>query len=282
MLDSAMGTQLERRGVHARLPLWSAWALLERPEVVSEIHRDEIAAGADVLTANTFRTHRRTLAKEGLERQSTELTQKAVHLAREAARGVRGPVFVVGSLSPLEDCYRPDLVAEKDVLEEEHAVQARALLSAGVDGILVETQNTVREVVAAAGAARATGLPVIASIVTDGGGRLLSGESIEAAVAALKPIAVDALSINCVPAPLLADDLGRLARAAPENALAAYGNLGPPAEAAGTRFTQELTPGEYAELAREWWSQGARILGGCCGTTAAHTRALRALLDSLS
>jgi methionine synthase I (cobalamin-dependent) len=280
LLDSAMGTELERRGAPTRLPLWSARALLEAPEVVRAIHRDDVAAGADILTANTFRTHRRTLAREGLGERCAELTHKAVTLAREAVADAGRPVFVVGSLSPLEDCYSPDLVADDQALETEHGAQAQTLLSAGVDGILVETHNTIRELVTAVRAAKATGLPVIASMVTDGEGHLLSGEPIEVAARALEPLSPDALSINCVPASWLARDLMRLASAAPGIALAAYGNLGPPTGEGGTIFAHDVPPPEYAELARDWLTLGARIIGGCCGTTSAHTAALRQILDS--
>lgn len=276
-----MGTELERRGAATRLPLWSARALLEAPDAVREIHRDDVAAGADILTANTFRTHRRTLAQEGLGERCAELTRKAVTLAREAVADAGRPVFVVGSLSPLEDCYSPDLVPEDSALEKEHGAQAQALLSAGVDGILVETHNTVRELAAAVHAAKATGLPVIASMVTDGEGHLLSGESIDEAARAVEPLRPDLLSINCVPAGRLARDLERLDAATPGVPLAAYGNLGPPTGEGGTIFAFDVPPAQYAELAFEWLTIGARIIGGCCGTTSAHTAALRRMLDSL-
>ncbi|HSS45311.1 MAG TPA: homocysteine S-methyltransferase family protein [Thermoanaerobaculia bacterium] len=281
LLDSAMGTELERRGVSTGLPLWSARALLEAPDVVRAIHRDDVAAGADILTANTFRTHRRTLAREGMGERAAELTRTAVALAREAARDAGRPVFVAGSLSPLEDCYSPNLVAENEALEREHHAQAAALSSAGVDAILVETHNTVRELVAAVRAARATGLPVIASMVTDGQGHLLSGEQFEEAARALEPLRPDVVSINCVPAGRLARDLHRLAAAAPGVSLAAYGNLGPPTGEGGTIFAFDIAPAKYAEFACEWLSVGARIIGGCCGTTSAHTAALKSLLNSL-
>jgi S-methylmethionine-dependent homocysteine/selenocysteine methylase len=275
-----MGTELERRGARTRLPLWSAWALIEAPEMVLAIHRDEAAAGAEILTANTFRTHHRTLAKENLESRSAELTRLAVSLAREAARAAGRSVFVAGSLSPLEDCYRPDLTPPGEALEREHAVQAEALASSGVDLILVETQNMVRELSAATRWAKATGLPVIASMITDGRGRLLSGESIEEAAAALASLRLDALSINCVPARDLGSDLSLLAKAAPGVPLAAYGNLGPPSGEGGTVFTHEISPEDYASLAQAWIGSGARIVGGCCGTTTAHTAALKRLIDS--
>jgi homocysteine S-methyltransferase len=94
VLDGATGTELERRGVATRLPLWSAAALDTHPEVVAAIHADYVAAGADVLTANTFRTQRRSLAHAGWEGRARELTRRAVSLARDAADG---RVLVFGS-----------------------------------------------------------------------------------------------------------------------------------------------------------------------------------------
>jgi S-methylmethionine-dependent homocysteine/selenocysteine methylase len=282
LLDVAMGTELQRRGADTRLPLWSARALVDAPDLVREIHREEITLGAEVLTANTFRTHQRTLAKRGLGARSRELTALAVRLAREAAVAAGRDVFVAGSQSPLEDCYRPDLVPEDSSLEREHGEQAESLAAAGVDLILLETHNTVREIVAAARAARATGLPFAASMVTDGEGRLLSGEAIEDAVRALEPLDPDVLSINCVPAGKLGADLGRLSAAAPGVPLAAYGNLGLPADDRGWAFTEELSPERYAELARGWLALGARIVGGCCGTRPPHTAALRYAISMAS
>ncbi len=277
LLDAALGTELERRGAAGPPPLWSAEALLRDPGAVSALHEAEVAAGAEILTANTFRTHRRTLAKAGRERDARFWTQRAIALAREAARGAARPVFVVGSLSPLEDCYRPELVPDDAALRAEHGAQADELARAGADAILVETQNTVRELAAAARAAKATGLPVIASIVTDGAKRLLSGEPIAAAVDALSKISPDALAINCVPARALAHDLGALEYAAPGAVIGAYGNVGHPGPDGSA---EQVSPEEYAALAREWLRAGARLVGGCCGTTSEHTAALRSMLDA--
>ena len=279
LLDSAMGTELQRRDANTTLPLWSAQALLKDPELVWTIHGDDAASGAEILTANTFRTHARTLAKAGMGERSAELSALAIQLAHQGA-SLRGrEIFVAGSLSPLEDCYRPDLAPDQASVEREHAAQARFLADAGVDLILAETHNSVREAKAAAQAARATGLPFVVSIVTDGAGRLLSGEPIAAAVDALLPLSPDALGINCVPARRLASDLEALAAAAPGCALAAYGNLGLPADGPGWAFTEDLEPPAYAEEARGWIARGARIVGGCCGTTSSHTRAVRQMID---
>src|SRR5215472_3037340 len=195
-----MGTELQRRETDTALPLWSARPLVEDPELVWTIHGDEVAAGADILTANTFRTHARSLARGGAGERAEELSALAVRLAHQAAATPGREMFVAGSLSPLEDCYRPDLVPGDAALAREHGTQARFLADAGVDLLLAETHNTVREAVAAGRAARDTGLPFIVSMVTDGAGRLLSGEPLAAAAEALLPLEPSALGVNCVPA----------------------------------------------------------------------------------
>ena len=279
LIDAAMGTELQRRDADTKLPLWSASALIRDPELVWTIHSDEVSAGAEILTANTFRTHARSLAKAGLAERSGELGALAVQLAHQAAAAPGRDIFVAGSLSPLEDCYRPDLVPDDAALAREHGAQARFLADAGVDLILAETHNTIREAAAALRAAKATGIPVFVSLVTDGKGSLLSGESIADAAKALLQLGPDALGINCVPAARLAGDLAVLAAAAPGVPLLAYGNLGLPDDSRGWAFTEELSPEEYAETARGWIERGARIVGGCCGTTPAHSRALRQAID---
>jgi homocysteine S-methyltransferase len=287
LLDSAMGTELQRRDADTTLPLWSARALLQDPELVWTIHGDEAGSGAEILTANTFRTHARTLAKAGMGSRAAELSALAIRLAHQAATvrdaSLRGrEIFVAGSLSPLEDCYRPDLAPDTTSMEREHAAQAGFLADAGVDVILAETHNTIREARAAAAAAKATGLPFVVSLVTDGKGRLLSGEPIAEAAPALLELSPDALGINCVPAASLSVDFAVLAASAPGVPLAAYGNLGLPAEGSGWAFADSLEPDAYADEARGWIARGARIVGGCCGTTSAHTRALAGLIAGLS
>ena len=116
LLDGATGTELERRGAKSALPLWSAHALLHDPALVGRIHADYVEAGAELLTANTFRTQRRTLERDGVGERAAALTARAVALARAAAAGGDRPVHVLGSAPPLEDCFRPDLVPDDDSL----------------------------------------------------------------------------------------------------------------------------------------------------------------------
>jgi S-methylmethionine-dependent homocysteine/selenocysteine methylase len=264
LLDSAMGTEIERRGMALDLPLWSARALLEKPDLVLQIHRDNVAAGADVLTANTFRTQRGRLEAAGIGDRAAELTRLAVALARRAARESRREVFVAGSAAPLADCYRPDLVADGETLKREHAAHAANLIEAGVDLVLVETMNTIREAQAAAAAAGGH-VPVVISYVTDGGGALLSGEPLEEAARAILPLRPAAVGVNCVSPRSIGKEVERIRDTASDVPVVAYANT----------LSDGISPEEYARLASGWMRSGARIVGGCCGTTPEHIAALR-------
>ncbi len=281
LLDGALGTELERRGVPTPLPLWSAAALIDHPDQVREIHEEYVRAGADVITADTFRTTPRSLRKAGHEAaEGRVLTQRAVALAGEAtdrARGARG-VLVAGALAPLEDCYRPDLTPDPELSVSEHTEQASFLARCGVDLILAETMNSIAEAMAAVRGARTTGLPVLVSFICKDGREILSGESLADAVRVLEPLKPDAILVNCAGPETAAECLltmGRVTRIP----LGCYPNAGQPDMDAGKWcFDPSWTPERFAEAAREWVARGAQIVGGCCGTTPDHIRAMRLAL----
>ena len=275
ILDGAMGTELQRRGVDTTLPLWSARALIDEPEAVLQIHLDYIAAGADIITTNTFRTTRRTFRRAGLPDRSSELTARAVEIARQATR-TAGPhtLLVAGSIAPLEDCYRPDLVPPEADLHEEHGELARRLDEAGVDILLLETMNTIREAVAACRQAVATGRETVVSFLCNNEGNLYSGELLEEAVRTIEPLGPAAFSLNCISPRFLPLAISRL-RAATGKPFAVYANVGLPGGEQGWHFTRETGEVEYAAHAARWVKEGAAIVGGCCGTTPAYISFLR-------
>ena len=285
LLDGAMGTELERLGVPTALPLWSAEAVLDSPDRVREVHEAYAEAGADILTAATFRTTMRSLAKAGrtgahLEKETEALTARAVTLAREArARAASGrDVWVAGALAPLEDCYRHDLVPDDAALEREHHDQAARLARAGADLLLIETMGTIREAVAASRAALATGLPVLTSFMTRNASEIAGGEPLADAVKAVDALEVDAILVNCVPAEIAMGCLA-IMTGITRTPIGCYANAGSPDLGRGTWcFDPEMTPERFAEHAADWVGLGAQIVGGCCGTSPVHIRALRAAL----
>ncbi len=275
LLDGAMGTELARRGLRTLLPLWSAHALIKAPDLVRQIHAEYVDAGAEVVTANTFRTAGYTLAKAGLELNAEELTERAVQLAREAADSAHSdrPVRVAGSLAPLEDCYRPDLTPANDILHQEHRRQARLLANAQVDFILVETQNNIREACIAAEMALSQGRSVWVSLIPRDGQTLFSGEPLREAVRAIARLEPEAILVNCC-LPSVACEAVRIVHEEWAGARGAYPNFGIPENESDSDFSDSLSPAKFAEWGAQLLESGVHIIGGCCGTQPAHIAAL--------
>jgi homocysteine S-methyltransferase len=279
LLDGPTGTELQRRGVETDVPGWSAAALVGAPQAVREIHRDYVAAGAEVLTANTFRTHPRNLAAFGADGRAAELTQLAVALARAAADEADRPVWIAGSQAPLGDCYEPDQTPDDAALEGEHRVMSRLLAAAGVDLILVETHPTLREALAATRAALSTGLPVVTSFVCNRRGELLSGESLGVAVRQAAALPVAAVAVNCILADEAVTAVQTLREHAGGRAVGVYCNVGY-FTAGGWQNSDSTDPKIYGRHSADWLDAGATLIGSCCGTTPAHIQELRRLIDS--
>ena len=260
LLDGALGSELEARGLDLPHPLWSARALVERADLVWEIHRDYVEAGVDVLTACTFRTSRYSLAKSGLDARSGELTLAAVRLARSASSGVDRPVLVAGSIAPLEDCYQPELAPADATLVREHTHQAAQLARAGVDLLLVETQNSAREALIAATAARGFHLPVWVSLLPRSATELYNGDSLVPLAEQLLEQPVDALLLNCAPPEIVTAACATLRARFPDAVLGVYPNT----------LDRLYDPREFAAWANSMRELGADIIGGCCGIGPEH------------
>ncbi len=291
LLDGGVGTELLRRGVY-----WRCHGIERKPEVVREVHADYIRAGAEVIKTNTFQLnqraytslfygleHMRHIGPQGLEHKVGMLVGQAIKLAREARRQAgkeNDGVAIAGVISPLEHSFRPDLVPPPDQCRENHAEIVGQMKAGGVDLILFESMNSISEARAACDAARAADLPVWVSFVVREGGRLLSKESIADAVKAVEPLGVDVIAVNCAPIEDITTALTELRkhRSGPVGAFAHIGRYDPPSWKFGfyPRFSgaDQISPAAYLDAAREWKRLGAQVIGGCCGTTPAHIRAI--------
>ena len=268
LLDGPLGTELERRGLPLPAPMWSARALVEAPLLIGQVHADYAEAGAQVHTANTFRTTHRALTGTEWASRWRALLRLAVRLCKESVpEGAR----VAGSLAPLEDCFSPQLTPPDDALTREHGELARALAEAGCDLLLVETMPTLKELRAATEAAVATGLPVWAGVTLGPRGDFFDADGVRAAARAAADAGAQAFLVNCTAPPLTSTLLESLAESAARPSTLALGAY------ANTIFEGgvEWPPERYVEEARRWRQAGASIIGGCCGTTPAHIAALR-------
>jgi S-methylmethionine-dependent homocysteine/selenocysteine methylase len=295
LLDGGIGTETLSRGVY-----WRCHGIEQHPEVVRQVHADYRAAGADVLKTDTFQLNRRAylnlfhglehmrrIGPQNLEHKAGHLIRQAVELAREARNGTgpagSGSPAIAGVISPLEHCFRPDLTPPLDQCRVEYTELVGEMKSAGVDFILLESMNRVAEARVAAEAARAAGLPVWVSLVVRENGQILSREPLADAVRALEPLGVEVIAVNCAPLEDITQAVADLRkhRAGPIGAWAHIGRYDPPSWKFGfyPRFTgtEAVPPARYLEAARQWKKKmGVQVIGGCCGTTPAHIRALRA------
>jgi S-methylmethionine-dependent homocysteine/selenocysteine methylase len=276
-LDGAIGSELERRGVVTKMPLWSAPVLLERPQLLSDIYRDYIRAGADIITTNTFRTQRRTLALGGLQAETENINRVAVAVAvaaREEAAVAR-PIYIAASITTLEDCYHPERMPPISVCKDEHTEQIQLLAAQPIDLFLLETFNSIAEAEIAAEAASQTDKPFMVSFVAREDGALLNGDSWQDAVTRLAPYKPEAILVNCVPPTVATRALQQLKPHAEAAHLrfGAYANgVGQVCDDIGWNSSEGGTPIDvYVHACKDWEALGATIIGGCCGTTPEYT-----------
>jgi methionine synthase I (cobalamin-dependent)/5,10-methylenetetrahydrofolate reductase len=279
LFDGAMGTELYARGI----PYERCFdeLNLRQPELVQAIHRDYIAAGAEGIETNTFSSTRIRLAPFGLEARVRDFNLAGVRLAREAREVSGEPVFLAGSVSTIGQPLAPAGTVTPAKARAIFAEQIEALLEGGVDLLLLETFSDPRELREAILAARSVSadLPIIAEVSVTEAAETLTSATPEEVVAALEGLAIDAIGVNCGVGPQAAlDATERMARHTPLP-LSVMPNAGYPAMVGG-RQIYIATPAYFADYAQRFLRAGATILGGCCGTTPAHTAAMRAALGN--
>ena len=274
--DGAIGTMLYSKGVG--LDVNFEHLNLVRPSLVAELHAEYLAAGARVIETNTFGANHTKLTAIGLERKVREINRRGAELAREAAAGRE--VFVAGSIGPLARLKGE----EKELSPAEMTVifreQAEALAEGGIDLFQLETFSDLPQLLCALAAAKATGLPVVASMAFLEGGRTGGGTDAETAARQLTAVGADLIGANCGAGPLeILATLRRMA-AATDLPLAAFANSGFPEYVDG-RYIYRTTPDYFADRAREMVAAGACLIGGCCGTTPDHIRLLAERLKGM-
>jgi len=289
LVDGGTGSELRWRGYLLRADAWSAPASLTHPELLREIHADYIDAGADVITTNTFAATRFVLDAAGLGQRAAEIARRAVAAAREARAASGRDVAIAGSISCLPPRFEPRAYPDARAESAAYRELAVVLAAEGVDLIALEMLEDREHAARACEAALATGLPVWLGVSCRLGadGALVAFDfpetPLSALLDALLPFAPDAVNVMHSPPDAIAPALAAVGARWP-GVRGAYPELEKGMTGiAGTRDYGDATtlaPRELAELARAWLAAGARIVGGCCGATPAHIRALRALLDA--
>lgn len=278
LADGATGTQLRARGWRGPNDV----AILDAPELVRQLHEDYIAAGSELILTNTFQGNRSQLAAVGLGERVRDVNFNAARVARDAREIHGAEVFVAGSVGPIGRALAIGAWTLDDA-SEAFREQIGALVEGGVDLLMLETMPSVREALAAVRAARdVTDLPVVALVNFNSSLRSPSGDEAAAIRDELAAAGADAVGINCGVGPQAALDIlesmaeGR--EAAGSTPLVVKPNAGLPRLVAGAPLYPS-TPEYFADFALRAKDLGAALIGGCCGTTPEHVRAMRAALD---
>ena len=285
ILDGGMGSELIRRGATPRDGLWSAGALLDCPETVVDIHADYIRAGAEVITTNSYSTIPSYLEKHGLETRYEELARLAGSLAKTAVRRSNKAVQIAGSIPPLDESYRPDLIRSPDECRPVYINLVKALLP-NIDCFLCETMTSIQEASVAIEAVKSAlggrQIPILVSLSLKEApsGLLRSGESVENAAQVLEPLGISGLLFNCTSPEAIENATSRV-----------NGSVSVPVGGYPNRFVEvpadwtldnevqikrdkSLTADSFVEGALRCVAKGAEMYGGCCGTTPKFIEAL--------
>lgn len=278
--DGAMGSQLYERVGPTRC--FEELNLLQ-PELVLRVHLNYIEAGAGIIETNTFGANRLKLAPHGLADKVVAINQRAVKVAREAREVSGANVLIAGSIGPLGAGWR---VTEPEAAERTRhifAEQAAALEERGVDLFILETFPDLQQLVwAIEGVRGLCGLPVMAQLVYNEEGKTLGGDDARTATERLKELGADVIGANCSIGPQAILEVLRAMAQVGGVRLSVQPNVGFPQRAGDRVLYPRSSPEYFSSFAREAAASGASIIGGCCGTTPEHIRAIAQAVRDLS
>lgn len=280
MADGATGTNLfEMRLVSGDLPeLWND----THPERIEKLHQDFVDAGSDIILTNSFGGSRHRLKLHQCQDRVHELNQKAAEIARKVADGADREILVAGSVGPTGELLVPLGALTVEAAEQAFLEQMEGLKDGGVDLFWIETMSAPDEMVAAAKAAAKTGLPYVVTASFDTAGKTMMG----LAPSSLPPVfdgvsaKPSAIGANCgVGASDLLSSILDITEADPSAIVVAKANCGIPL-VKGDSVEYSGTPELMSEYARLAMDAGAKIIGGCCGTSCEHLKAMRSAIDA--
>jgi 5-methyltetrahydrofolate--homocysteine methyltransferase len=284
LLDGAMGTQLMAKGIESGR--CNEMLNIESPQIVLDIHRSYFDAGSEGVYTNTFGANEITLARHGLVEKAEQINAAAVKIAKQAADSASSPQagsdrYVIGDIGPCGEFLRPLGTLEPEKLKSVYARQAKSLCDGGVDGFIVETFMAVDEAKVAAEAVKSVcNLPVFVSLAFDAAGadfRTMMGASVEMFISDFLSLGVDGLGFNCGTLKmeqylLLAQKFAKLL-AGKKIALVAKPNGGKP-ELVDGEAVYKLSENDFGDWLEKIHKTGAVLVGGCCGTTPGHIKAM--------
>jgi homocysteine S-methyltransferase len=276
-----MGTLLYARGV--ALDACFDVLNLNEPKLVQSVHSEYIAAGCDAIETNTFGANRFKLSSHGLQGRVREINLRGSKLARDVRESMGRDVMVLGSIGPLGKYLTPIGSIEPADARAAFHEQAEGLLEGGIDAFVIETFSDLTEMRMAVEAVRAlTDLPILAEVAFNDEGVTFTGRTAAEVVRTLRELPIQAVGANCSVGPnVLYDILEQMLPEAGGLHVAIQPNAGLPSRV-GERLMYLSSPSYMADYAARMIASGARLVGGCCGTTPQHIRAMREALDRVA
>ncbi|HYE23820.1 MAG TPA: bifunctional homocysteine S-methyltransferase/methylenetetrahydrofolate reductase [Clostridia bacterium] len=275
LCDGAMGTLLYAKGVFINRCYDEL--NISQPEMILDIHRDYVKAGADIIETNTFGANSFRLLRHGLQDRLREINVRGAQIAREAVAGTGA--YVAGSVGPIGVRMEPLGKIAREEARAAFAEQIAALAEGGVDLLILETFGFIDELHQAILAARevAPQLPVVAQVTIDEGGESLDGSEPESFAERLAEYGADVIGCNCSVGPVAMLDALERVRRVTTLPLAAQPNAGMPRSVEG-RNIYLCSPEYMASYTRKFIAAGVSLVGGCCGTTPEHIKAMKSAL----
>lgn len=278
LVDGAMGTLLYALGASPEHCLEQL--VVDRPGWVAGIHQAYATAGADLITSHTFGANRLRLAHYGLQERVREFNLNAVRLVRDLRQATGQAFFVAGNVGPVGKHVAWHDAAEAAVVAEAFGEQISALAEADAELLLFETFSDLRELeVAVLTAKSLCELPLVACMSYSSEGLTLAGQDAGTVTARLLALGVDVVGANCSVGPMqMVETLRTMQKAAPDGTFCVMPNAGLPERIAG-QFHYPAGPEEFAGYLPQFLEWGARLVGGCCGSTPEHIQAMRRVME---
>ena len=293
ILDSALGTELEHRGEYLpsfKTSIWSAYSLIHNPEIIKQIHIENIEAGADVITTSNYQATPELLKREPSAPDYTELAKRSLELCQEAVIQTNSNTKIAGCFPPIHVTFRPDLSSKEKTLRKFYKSLGE-IYQNNVDIIICETMASIYEGIISASTAKDFTNRVWLSWTTRGNklNRLPSTELLDDAIEKALNLDIECQLVNCVHADTASMAIEKLKK---EKKFGIYANSSVYKKNPLEGFVSDadewhyhnhkpIDHEEYKEFVVEWISKGAFVIGGCCRTTTSHIKEIKKIVDSL-
>jgi len=283
ILDGAMGSELIKNGLCLPNHIWSADANIHHPKLVQKIHREYVDAGANYIITNTFRTSPRAYQKTGINgTKACQMAETSLMRAVEHAKSAAtADTKILGSIAPLEDCYKPKHFPGRDVALSEFAQLGQWMMETEVDILILETMNSIEETEAGICALKNINLPLWVSFVLKDEKHLLSGDRLADALNMLNNFQIEMVLLNCSPL----DRTVRAVDAVVDNwsdNWGIYPNLGQGEPSPDGCITEYESMEKYLLVIKHALNRGASVVGGCCGSSYEHIAEIKKLRYSFA